>query len=176
MIAALMITLSIFFSSHAFIFFYSPYFALGILLFNRKFNTLSRTAFWMTFVLISAWIMFSIGIPEGLSACFATLFILFVRIEKEIKINKVLIWLGTISYSLYLIHWELGRAAANFSRHVPVIGHMDVFRVASGILFSILSAWILYVCIEKPSLRYASKIIYKSKASKVSTKTIVHDV
>ena len=114
---------------------------------------------------ITALVSFKIhGLPEALAACFAFLFILYVKLEYfQPSISKVLLWFGTISYSLYLVHWDLGRSAVAISRHIPVLGSLEVFRVAAGIVFSTVCAFLLYKLIEKPSIKLAGKIRYKSQ-------------
>jgi peptidoglycan/LPS O-acetylase OafA/YrhL len=139
-----------------------PFFALGILIFNRRFNGMNPIVFW-TMSAIIALICFKIhGLPEAFAACFAVLFIMYAKPEHFPKhISKILLWLGMISYSLYLVHWELGRSAVAIFRHVPVIGGPEALRVIAGICFSIICAFLLYKLVEKPSIRFAGKIQYK---------------
>lgn len=158
------VIVSLFLNNSALILHWFPFFALGILIFNRKFTKIPLVVFWASFVVLITSIIFINGLPEALAGCFAFLFILFVKIEKKTKLNRLMLWLGSISYSMYLVHWELGRAAVNFARHISIIGNSEIIKVVIGILFSILTAWILYMFIEKPSLKSANKIVYtKSK-------------
>ncbi len=152
---------SFFMNQPCFIFYWMPFFGIGILIFNKKFTNMPN---WLFYLAISSLLSIAIirhGIPPVLAALFALIFILYGKFNKETAIRKGLIFLGTVSYSLYLIHWDLGRAAVRLSRHLPIINNIGLLKVATGLLFSILCAWLLYISIEKPSAKLASKLKYK---------------
>jgi peptidoglycan/LPS O-acetylase OafA/YrhL len=149
-------------SYFAFPLLWMPYFALGILIFNRRFTNMNSFAFWsMSGVLIL--VNFKMhGFAETFAGCFAYFFILFVKIENFGKIiGRFLLWLGMISYSLYLVHWELGRSAVSVCRHIPGMGNLEMLRLTIGVGFSLICGYLLYKFVEKPSIKLANKIDYK---------------
>jgi peptidoglycan/LPS O-acetylase OafA/YrhL len=146
-----------------FIFAWISFFGIGILIFNKKFTNLSSWTFWTCVYALLIIIIIKHGMPHAIAALFAVIFILYGNSKKETAIHKVFIFLGTISYSLYLIHWDLGRAIVRMSRHVPYLNEIGVLRVAVGGLFSIFFAWIFYISFERISTRVNGKIKYKSK-------------
>lgn len=151
----------LFFNAGAFITYWFPFFALGILIFNRKFNNMPLTVFLVTSLMLIAYIYFQFGLPETVAGCFAVLFILFKKFNAESMVIKLLLWFGKISYSLYLVHWELGRAGVSIAKHIPILGHNDEFRLFIGLIASILSAYLLYLFVEKPSIAHAHSVKYK---------------
>lgn len=56
------------------------------------------------------------------------------------------VWIGLISYPLYLWHWPL----LAFAAHYNLEGRVDGVWRAAIVLFAILPAWATYVWLEKP--------------------------
>lgn len=87
-----------------------------------------------------------------------------IRFGKEIHVDgwlgRLLAYLGTISYSLYLVHVPVGGRAINLSArfvHSP-FGHL----VASGVALAIALgfAHVFYVLIERPAQRKAQQLFF----------------
>ena len=64
--------------------------------------------------------------------------------------NKYLVWLGSISYSVYLWNWFMYRILAN-------LGMQGVSAAATGIALTIVAASLSYYLVEKPVLKLKSK-------------------
>ncbi len=138
-----------------------PFFAMGILIFNLMFTKLNAYVFWGTCLVLTFINIKTHDIAEAVAALFAVIFILYAKLEYfPVFLGRFLLWLGMISYSLYLIHWEMGRTAVSFTRHIHLISNMDYLRLLIGVLVSICSAYLLYRVIEKPSIQAARKIEY----------------
>lgn len=152
--------LSLFLKNVSFIFHWFPFFSLGILIYNRKFTNMPQYIFWSLSALLLVMITYVFGLPETAAASFAFLFIVFVRMENKTVLNKTLLWLGAISYSLYLVHWEIGRTAVGLARHIPTLGTYELFKVLVGLIISLIAAYLLYRFVEKPSIKYSGKIKY----------------
>ena len=131
----------------------------GILLFffiTKKIN-------WQLFALLGIITLllsyFKTGIPGIACPIIATCFILFVK-----KPIKPLIFLGTISYSLYLIHTPFGTdGMINFLQNYIVSESGRIWLVVLSLPMIIFIAWIFYRLIEKPSIIMAGKIQYRKK-------------
>jgi peptidoglycan/LPS O-acetylase OafA/YrhL len=152
---------SLWFKHPGYIVYWFPFFALGILIFHLRFTKIPPGVFWTSCGLLVVFITFNHGVPHAIASCFAVLFILYAKFEKETLFQKAFLFLGTISYSLYLIHWDLGRAGVRAARNLPLIGDIGSIKLSIGFLLSVLFAWLLYVTVEKSSMRYSSEIKYK---------------
>ncbi len=99
---------------------------------------------------------YTIGLEPAMAAVFAVWFILYFKYH-----NSILEFLGTISYSLYLIHVPIGGRILNLGSRFAVseISQVAVVLVALGV--SLASAWLLYYFVEKPAQQWAAAIRYK---------------
>jgi peptidoglycan/LPS O-acetylase OafA/YrhL len=154
---------SFFIGNVSYLFHWFPFFSLGILIYNRKCTNMHWLMFWPSVIAILIFESLVIGLAESLASAFALLFIIYVKMEKNSKVNVAMIWLGAISYSLYLVHWEIGRAIVAVSRHVPILGKIDMVRVLIGMVGSIIAAYILYISVERKSIILSSKLKYSNK-------------
>jgi peptidoglycan/LPS O-acetylase OafA/YrhL len=87
----------------------------------------------------------------------AALFLLAFR-AKALLSSPAMIWLGNISYSLYLMHVACVIVCATLAAHVS----SDIARVAillAGIPFSLLVAHLCALWIEKPMIRLGKELI-----------------
>ncbi len=75
-------------------------------------------------------------------------------------LGRVLTYLGTISYSLYLVHVPIGGRVVNLASRFThdQLGHLFVYGMALTIAVS--CAHIFYVYIERPALRKARQLVY----------------
>jgi peptidoglycan/LPS O-acetylase OafA/YrhL len=71
------------------------------------------------------------------------------------KIPAFFLLLGNISYSLYLTHTVVMRLYLGFIKHYV---SNQVFLCVTSILVSIIFAYIFYILIEKPVLKFSKKI------------------
>ena len=97
------------------------------------------------------------GISGPICEILSITFILFMN-----KPIKPLIFLGTISYSLYLIHTIIGTdGIINFMQNyiLDENGRIWLSLVTFPIVVAI--SWVFYLLIERPSIRMSKKIKYK---------------
>jgi peptidoglycan/LPS O-acetylase OafA/YrhL len=151
---------SLYFSQDYLIFHWFPFFALGILSFNKVVNRIPAWLNWLSVSIVILIIYKSYGVVFVSISILTVLAILYLKIN-ESKFGALLVWVGTISYSLYLTHWELGRAAISAARRIPVLGQIDLVRLAIGIGMSVFTAWLLFKFVEKPALTLCKK--YKKR-------------
>ena len=93
--------------------------------------------------------------PDALIVCSLTLILILINNQSVFKnlLVKPIIWVGDLSYSLYLIHWPLFALSANI--WIADIEMPFAFRLAI-IVLSILLAYLQYNYIEN-RFRYTSK-------------------
>lgn len=70
--------------------------------------------------------------------------------------NRLLVWVGKISYPLYLWHWSIFSFARIIEGETPAV----IVRVF-GVVLSFLLAWLTYQLLEKP-IRFAWGFKYKT--------------
>lgn len=95
------------------------------------------------------------------------LFILVISSKtiKRILNNKLLVYLGKISYSVYLIHFVIifslaGRISTLLNNRFGYNENVNIFMINSLLIIIVLmAASIFYFCIEKPMLLFGKKII-----------------
>ncbi|MDO1449800.1 acyltransferase [Rhodocytophaga aerolata] len=137
-------------------------FALGILAFRYMQLGMSSIKLWSAVIVITVVVALNNGILEAIVGLLSLLYIIFVRISQNTLVSKVLLWLGMISYSLYLTHWEFGRTGVAVFRHVPILGEFEVCRLIFGMCVALLIGWILFKLIENQAIRLSNKISYPS--------------
>lgn len=103
--------------------------------------------------------------PTQFCATFSALsggaFFLIMMWRRAIKFPKLILWLGKVSYSLYLFHPVAGMVVPKS------IGPWE--RAFIVFVFSILLAWLGYTWIEAPAMKYASALRKrKLKATEVN--------
>ena len=135
-------------------------FSLGIILFRKTELRLQNTPFWILIIIISAFIMYINGVYPSITCLLTVLFIAFVPVKGNNMITRAGLWLGSISYSLYLIHWDWGRVMIAVFRHIPFVGSFEWLRLLFGLSASLLFAWLFYKIIESPSIKLSHKLRY----------------
>lgn len=76
--------------------------------------------------------------------------------------NKLLVWIGTISYSLYLFHYLiLGLAhCINGQNNIGITGPRDIVVSVLAFLFSLLLSWLVYKKLEQPVVKLGKRYSY----------------
>ncbi|MBE8985831.1 acyltransferase family protein [Nostoc sp. LEGE 12450] len=87
---------------------------------------------------------------------FAVLFHLIIDNKMSFIIQKPLLFMGNISYSLYLIHQNVGYVIIN---HFYKFGINPNISICVALIISILLAAIITFKIEKPIMRFIKKMI-----------------
>jgi exopolysaccharide production protein ExoZ len=109
----------------------------------------------------------SLARASAFGALLSTLLMLEARAVKPIR---AFVWLGKVSYSLYLIHvFTIGYLFALLSK-LNIYPFIPQFiLVLAATLLSCFAAWVLYVVVETPSMRLgqiiSQKLSFTPKAS-----------
>jgi peptidoglycan/LPS O-acetylase OafA/YrhL len=79
---------------------------------------------------------------------------------------RPLVWVGTISYSLYLLHGPIGGRVMNFLERFSEFGFVQLLSVPLALAVSLFVAWIFFLLVEKPSHDLSQKITRVARASR----------
>ena len=129
-----------------------PFFAIGICCYRLMTRAIDWrwAAIILTFAMVTVFCVDSIEM--GLVACItAAIFLLIATAGASWLRAKPLIWFGTISYTLYLLHGNIGSAIIlNFE-----LRHIDPnIAVAVATVSSIALATAVTILIEQPAMRW----------------------
>jgi peptidoglycan/LPS O-acetylase OafA/YrhL len=147
------------------IFYYSSYFIIGILIFYRNVYA-SKKIILDIFCFI---ILGVIYVKSGPIACFASFFAWGVIVYFKNLKNKWVIFLGTISYSLYLIHVPIGGRMINFSMNFIKKPDFRALFIVIVTLAVILASYIFYKLVELPAINLSKRISSKKTKSLINT-------
>ena len=140
---------SIYFFPH-----WGPYFLVGIVYILRRTERIGSLEFGALVVLLIPIIYYLFG---AIDLGIAFVAILVIHYFSSFK-TKLTLFLGKISYSLYLLHAIIGASFVNYLSHHVSGGFQKALLVVAGFLISLGSAYLLYRFVEKPSHNWAKKI------------------
>jgi len=149
-------------TGHDYIFNYGLLFIVGILLFQFKIGYLKNSEFG-AFLLVALLMIFVKFDKRYLVAALLPYFFI-LYFEMAGKISK---FLGNISYSLYLVHIPIGGRIINICETLIQNEQIRSIFVFIALAVSVISAWIFYRLIEKPSMDMAKKIGYSKKKERI---------
>lgn len=144
------------------------FFSLGALIFRRMVFGMPRFLFAFGVLCLVVSTLFLFGIPEAVTSILVTGFILYVKINQVNIFSKALIALGTISYSLYLIHIEVSKIA----RRLMVANLAEYLQLAIWLSLALISATVFYYFIERPFKLRSSRVWFRSKSNRNTIKTV----
>lgn len=139
--------------SYAFFPHWSPYFLVGITYALWLKQIISKTEFTILAVVLAGVVYYLLGgVDLGIAVCSLLVIHYFSQFQ-----TKITLFLGKISYSLYLIHTLTGAAFINYLSHIYREPYQKLVVILLGFLISVGSAYIMYRYIEKPTHDYARK-------------------
>lgn len=136
--------------------FYAPMFLIGILwclFFLTKINSLEFICLLVASVCVT---FFKIGHTDAFIGLFTIIFIHFLKNYS----NKLLLFFGNISYTMYLIHPLIGASCINILSHKFALSWQKPIVIIVGFVVTTVSSYILYLIIEKPTQSLSKKIKY----------------
>ena len=140
-----------------FVFAWLPLFLVGVLVFYCKAGLMQKSVVFGLLALLAGYVWMKAGMVIGLIVLLTAALILFVEVK-----NRVLSFLGDISYSLYLVHVPVGGRVINLSlRHADSMPE-KVVSLAIALAVSLGAAYLFYRLIELPSRKWASSIRYEA--------------
>ena len=159
--ASAMLIAPFFYHGQTYIFGYLSLFLLGITVFQRRARIIGDAETW--FVLVSAFISLLIyfGWPVAIVGLGTALSIL-VNWEFGF-LRRPLVFLGAISYSLYLTHVPIGGRVVNLGRRFIDTQAEEWLLSGFALMICLVFATVFWIWIEKPAQRLASRWNYSKK-------------
>jgi peptidoglycan/LPS O-acetylase OafA/YrhL len=139
---------------------YLPIFLVGILLFLKKSDRISMKEY--ACVTLSLFIYCILIYGYGRMICIFTP-VFFILFFQDLKF-RALSFFGEISYSIYLMHDIAGNLFINLVTPHASSHAIKVLVIVGAFAVSTISAYLLYILIERPSKRFSGNIKYKTSA------------
>jgi len=136
---------------------FAPFFIAGIVLFQWRCGIISTLEYVVIIMLIIVQFLLMGAEFFVIIVLASLLFLSFVQ-----SLPRAIMWLGLISYSLYLIHIPLGGKFINILNRI-IVPKSDLSKeviIATSMLFCFAGAWLFYLLFEKPFKSRASSIKY----------------
>jgi peptidoglycan/LPS O-acetylase OafA/YrhL len=138
----------------SFIFFSSPFFVLGMLIFYLK-NKQHNTSLILFFIVATLLLIYQ---QNSIASTFASIFTFVVIAYLKNWSNKWLLFIGTISYSLYLIHVPFGGRLINFFLNFVEGNYLRTVALFLILLVTIYASYIFYKFIELRAIMFSRKV------------------
>jgi len=143
------------FDSRGFMPHYACLFLLGTATFQHKSEIITRSIYLLTALASCSVLGFVESVPVAITGVLTAFAIAFVKIELS-----HLSWLGTLSYSLYLLHVPVGGRVINAGTRLPHTLPVQLVVLAAAMGLSLAAASIFYFLIEKPARDWAATTYY----------------
>lgn len=133
-----------------------PIFLMGIILFLKMSHKIKLIEFYLLLLFLGIWTIYLYDVACCIFSL-STVFLILFFTKTSLRIPT---FFGEFSYSLYLIHGFTGGTVINVFSHYVVFLWQQKLLIVFGIIISVLSAWVMYTIIEKPSKKWSAKIKY----------------
>ena len=144
--------------------FWLPLFAIGMATF--QFYTNQVSARWYAVLLITVFLLscYLVGSQHSVVGICTALTIVAASSRELPRIFAPFAFLGTISYSLYLLHTPIGGRIVNLSTRLPELGIYRYSAIVVAFVVSVLCAYAFWQIVERPSQRWSKSPSTDAKA------------
>jgi peptidoglycan/LPS O-acetylase OafA/YrhL len=139
----------------ALVFHWLPIFALGALVAVRFPSWHWRDVALAGLLIVLVGFTFS---PTEAVVATASLALIVLAIQDRLPRVPLLAWLGSISYSLYLIHVPIGGRIVNLAARIAPTPPQQLLICITATMASIAAAWVFWRLIEFPSHQWSRKL------------------
>lgn len=146
---------------------HTAYFMIGILMFQYYCNIIQSKEFWLLLSLGFAMVWYMYGWQLVAISALSLSVMVFVK-----NVHPVFRFLGTISFSLYLVHLPIGGRINNLAASFVKEMHMREVVVFISFAVSIFAAWLYYITIEKRCKNLSAALQYKQEARPIAQQNI----
>jgi peptidoglycan/LPS O-acetylase OafA/YrhL len=162
-LVAILLVPGLFIAQRSLIFVSLPRFVAGILTFQKKIRLFSIRLFAAGLFIAFSVAWFESGLGTAIVMLVTALAISFLKLH-----SRLLTWLGTVSYSLYLVHVPIGSRVVNLGARYAHGLYSEITVLILAVSASILAAYLLYRVVELPSQRLSSRISYGRPSERIS--------
>jgi peptidoglycan/LPS O-acetylase OafA/YrhL len=134
-------------------------FLLGMIYFKYKIGHLKNYEFYSLAVIVMVFTLLTNPDRNILGAEFITL----IAMMYWNSANKVTLFLGNISYSLYLVHIPIGGRITSIGHHFIHSIQMNYVLLVLALAVSIFCAWVFYKLVELPAIALSKRAIKNYK-------------
>ena len=135
---------------------YLPIFGLGLLVFLVQSALVGRASFWIAMGALVALLAGTLPLPSVIAGTATALVIACVRMRRIAPVA----WLGTLSYSLYLVHVPIGGRLIMLGGRLGASAGLELLLVGAALALSLGVAYVLFLTVERPSRTLAARIRY----------------
>jgi peptidoglycan/LPS O-acetylase OafA/YrhL len=150
-----LLAISLLVPSSLLVFHWLSLFVLGILAFYVRERTISVGGYFAGLALASTVAYLTLAGDCALVALATSLMIAFVSVR-----SSLLLFLGDISYSLYLVHVPVGGAVINAGTRLTLGPAAAVVWVLTALATTIIAAYAFHRVVERPARVWASRLPY----------------
>jgi peptidoglycan/LPS O-acetylase OafA/YrhL len=145
---------------------YAFVFLLGMLAFRFRLQMIGKRSYLIMAVLAAVMVSGICGPIVGITSLCTSLLIAFANIR-----SKALIWLGSISYSLYLFHYLIGGRILGIGLRLAHSVFQQYIVQVCALLACLGFAYLMCRLVEEPAKRFASRIRLHPVASNLKLAT-----
>jgi peptidoglycan/LPS O-acetylase OafA/YrhL len=135
---------------------YLGLFALGAAGFQCRAGLIGRREF---AVLALAFTLLNMHVLGGANAAAGVLTAIAAAFTNPPSV-PLLVFLGSISYSPYLLHVPIGGRVINLVGRLPHTLPVELGAVTAAMAVSLMAAWLLYPMVERPSQKWSARFHY----------------
>lgn len=149
-------------SNPLWVFHWTALFGMGVAVMLRQQGLLERRwlmAFLAASFLVQCWARGGVSAGVGVATA------LFILLAPPVRASW-LVWVGGISYSLYLLHVPIGGRVMNFFERYPDSVWALLISVPLAVAASIVAAWVFFKVVEWPSHQLARGVRWSKVAKR----------
>lgn len=143
------------FSDGNLIFAHTPFFCAGIISYFIS-CSIQYPKWILICLLVVTLLTITLNRPEVIYVSFFAICILAL----PFRYNTFVQFFSNISYSLYLIHVPIGGRIINLSLRFVKTDNQKYLAIATAFITSIIAAYLFYLVVEKPAIKWSKKIRY----------------
>ena len=160
--------------NRAIVFSWMGLFAMGICTFMHYTEKMKPITYYSFMIGLAPVLYFSKGTDVLIVGVCTSLLIAHLRLPEDVFGKegpgwaRALGFLGTISYSLYLIHVPIGGRVINLASRLPNTLGIQILTLLAATTVGLTAAYLMYRFVEEPAKRWSSGIRYRREASETS--------